>query len=342
MKETASSLATEFGGKLVGNGEVTVTGFASLDSAAKSDVSFFASEKFLEAYLATSAGVVLVPDSVEVPHPDGVTLIKVPNPAQTFEGIARRTAVLPAPFSAGIEAGALVAESANVDSSAQIQAGAIVAAGACVGAGTVVLGGAVIQEGASVGANCRIGSNVVVGYGCEIGDGVIVHGGTVIGSDGFGFEFQAGRHEKLDQVGKVRIEDLVEIGSNCSIDRARFGETVIGEGTKIDNLVQIAHNVVIGKHCIIVAQAGIAGSTKIGNYVTVAAKAGIAGHLKIADQVTIAGDAGVISNIEEVGETYMGYPAKPFKECRREAMRIKQLGGLLKRIKALEQKLKSL
>jgi len=159
---------------------------------------------------------------------------------------------------------------------------------------------------------------------------------VVVGADGFGFEFIDGRHRKIEQLGIVRIGDDVEVGASSTIDRARFGETVIGEGTKIDNQVQIGHNCIIGKHCLIVAQSGISGSTRIGDYVTLAAQCGIAGHLFIADRVTFGARSGVIASIREPGGTYFGYPARPFKEDRREAMRLKQLGRLFRRVKALE------
>jgi UDP-3-O-[3-hydroxymyristoyl] glucosamine N-acyltransferase len=172
-----------------------------------------------------------------------------------------------------------------------------------------------------------------------IGDRVKLHPGVVIGADGFGFELTEGRHHKIEQLGIVRIGNDVEIGASTTIDRARFGVTEIGDGTKIDNQVQIGHNCIIGKHCIIVAQTGISGSTRIGDYVTLAAQCGVAGHLTIADGVTCAARCGVISSITEPGGTYFGYPARPIKDDRRDAMHIKQLGTLLKRVKDLEARI---
>ncbi len=211
--------------------------------------------------------------------------------------------------------------------------------GASIGRGSRIGAGAYVGEGVEIGDDCVIGPNVTLCQGCLVGNRVILHPGVVVGADGFGFEFDQGRHRKIEQLGIVRIGDDVEIGASTTIDRARFGETVIGEGTKIDNQVQIGHNVLIGKHCIIVAQTGISGSTRIGDYVVLAAQCGVAGHLTIADRVTFGGRSGVISSIDEPGGTYFGYPARTLKEDRRDSMRVKQLGNLLKRVKDLEARM---
>ncbi len=339
MKTTVAEIVDLVGGELVrGNPETMLSNFAALDQADGRCVSFFGNVKYLEQLERTGAGLVLVPTS-EVPAPDGAALVVVENPVIAFDAIVREYGVKPPSFVAGVHESAWVAPTAIVDAATvSVLPNASVSSGATVGKGSRIGSGAVVGEGASIGADCEIGTNVSIREGCIIGDRVIIHPGTVIGADGFGFEFVEGRHQKIEQLGIVRVEDDVEIGASTTIDRARFGETVIGEGTKIDNQVQIGHNVIIGKHCIIVAQSGIAGSTRIGNYVTMAAQSGIGGHLVIADQVTCGGRSGVISSITEEGGTYFGYPAKPFKETRRESMRLKQLGGLIKRVKDLESK----
>jgi UDP-3-O-[3-hydroxymyristoyl] glucosamine N-acyltransferase len=340
MNTTVGSVAEMVGGRLLrGEAAQVLTNFAALDQADSTCVSFFGNPKYLEQLERTRAGLVLVPE-VEVKADHALALVVVENPILAFDQIIRAYGTLPPPFAAGVSPVAFVDPGAVVNSEkVSIAPGASVLRGACIGDGTRIGAGAVVGEGVVIGEDCVIGANVTVCQGCLIGNRVILHPGVVIGADGFGFEFVEGRHRKIEQLGIVRIGNDVEIGASTTIDRARFGETVIGEGTKIDNQVQIGHNCLIGKHCIIVAQTGISGSTRIGDYVVLAAQSGVAGHLSIADRVTLGGRSGVISSIDEPGGTYFGYPARPFKEDRREAMRVKQLGNLIKRVKDLESKL---
>ena len=177
---------------------------------------------------------------------------------------------------------------------------------------------------------------MTVGARCVVGDRVIIHSGAAIGTDGFGFELSGGRHVKIPQTGIVQVDNDVEIGANTTIDRARFGRTWIGEGTKIDNLVQIAHNVVIGKHCIIVAQVGISGSTRLGDFVTLAGQVGVAGHLEIGAQAVVSAQSGVTKSLPGNG-MYMGYPAMPATEHREQIARIARLSKLAERVRRLEQ-----
>jgi len=341
METTLGEIASLVGGEILrGDPAARLSNFASLDQADAGCVSFYGNAKYREQLAATEAGAVLVPAVDDLVAPEATALVAVEHPVLAFDLVVRRFGVSRPPFVAGVQPGAWVAPDADLDpESVSVQPNASILNGAKVGRGTRIGAGAVVGEGAVIGEDCEIGPNVTVCGGCVLGDRVILHAGAVIGADGFGFEFIEGRHRKIEQLGIVRIGDDVEIGAATTIDRARFGETVIGEGTKIDNQVQIAHNVVIGRHCVIVAQVGIAGSTRIGDYVTLAAQAGVGGHLRIADRVTCGGRSGVIASITEPGGTYFGYPAKPLKENRRESMRVKQLGGLLKRVKALEEKL---
>lgn len=340
MKTTVGEIAKLVEGTLL-RGDVTarLTNFASLDQADASCVSFFGNPKYREQLAGTAAGLVLVPSS-SVEAPQAKALVLVANPVIAFDSIVRLYGTTSPPFSPGIHETAFVHPEAQVDpATVSVGPNATVSRGALVGRGSRLGAGAVLGEEAVVGEDCDIAANVTIGQGCLIGNRVVLHPGVVIGADGFGFEFVEGRHRKIEQLGIVRIGDEVEIGASSTVDRARFGETVIGEGTKIDNQVQIGHNCFIGRHCVIVAQTGISGSTRIGDYVVLAAQCGVAGHLTIADRVTCGGRSGVIASIEEPGGTYFGYPARPFKEDRREAMRIKQLGSLFKRVKALEAKL---
>ncbi len=343
MKATVREITDLVGGKLLAGQEGReLSNFASLDLARSCCVSFFGNEKYLEQFRNTEAGAILVPTDEVIPlAPSDAALILVENPVLAFDQVLKAYGPQAVEHEPGVSETAFVDASASVDPTACILANATVAAGAEVGADVTVGYGAVIGENSVIGAGTQIGANAVLTEGSVVGSRVIIHAGAVIGADGFGFEFVEGRHQKIDQNGIVRIEDDVEIGAGTTIDRARFGETVIGEGTKVDNLVQIGHNVVIGKHCIIVAQTGISGSARIGDYVTLAAQCGVAGHLRIADRVTCGGRSGVISSIDEPGGTYFGYPAKPLKEDRRESMHIKKLGGLLKRVARLEKLLET-
>jgi UDP-3-O-[3-hydroxymyristoyl] glucosamine N-acyltransferase len=212
-------------------------------------------------------------------------------------------------------------------------------AGASIGDGSEIGPNSVIGADAVLGKDCHVMANATVRERCVLGDRVILQPGAVIGSDGYGYEFSAGRHIKIEQVGIVEIGDDVEIGANTTIDRARFGKTIIGEGTKIDNLVQIGHNVVIGKHCLIVALCGISGSTRLGDYVTMAGQAGTAGHLTIGDKATITGRTGITTDLPG-GEIYAGYPAKPFREEMKVRAHARRLPKLIERVKALEEALR--
>lgn len=340
MNTTVGEIARLVEGRLLrGDESAPLTNFAALDQADAGCVSFFGNPKYRESLSRTRAGLVLVPEG-EADAPQAGALVVVANPILAFDRIVRAYGTLPSPFEPGIHPQAFVHPDARIDPAAvSVGPNASVMQGASIGRGTRIGAGTFVGEGVEIGEDCVIAPNVTLGQGCLVGNRVILHPGVVVGADGFGFEFDQGRHRKIEQLGIVRIGDDVEIGASSTIDRARFGETVIGEGTKIDNQVQIGHNVLIGKHCIIVAQTGISGSTRIGDYVVLAAQCGVAGHLTIADRVTLGGRSGVISSIDEPGGTYFGYPARTLKEDRRDSMRVKQLGNLLKRVKDLEARL---
>lgn len=348
MQTTVGEIAALVDGVLLrGDASRVLVNFAALDQADPDCVSFFGNPKYRDQLERTHAGLVLVPEDVsfasESTAPAAGALVQVANPVLAFDRIIRQFGNHPPAFQAGIAAGARVDPSAALNP-AEVSVGpnAVIASGARIGKGTRIGAGASIGENTVIGEDCEIAANVTIAHGCVLGDRVILHPGVVIGADGFGFEFSGGRHHKIEQLGIVRVGDDVEIGASSTIDRARFGETVIGEGTKIDNQVQIGHNCRIGRHCIIVAQTGISGSTRIGDYVVLAAQCGVAGHLTIADRVTLGGRSGVIASISEPGGTYFGYPARPLKEDRRDAMRVKQLGNLLNRVKALEAEIEVL
>jgi len=207
-----------------------------------------------------------------------------------------------------------------------------------IGANSVLQAGNFVGDDSKLGEDVHLFPNVTLYARTEIGNRVRIHAGTVIGSDGFGYVLDAGIHRKVPQIGNVIIGDDVEIGSNVSVDRGALGSTFIGRGTKIDNLVQIAHNVEIGEHCIVIAQVGISGSTKLGKYVILAGQVGIAGHLKIGNQVTVAAQSGVMHNIPD-GEKWLGAPAQPDKQTKRQMIAIQHLPELLRRVAELEKKI---
>ena len=340
MKLTLQELVDLVEGRLVqGHPDLELTGFESLKSARKSDISFLGNPKYGEDFSRTKAGAVIVSEALidSAKAPEDTALVASENAVVAFDAVVRKYGAPKVKFSPGIHPSAVIAEEAHIDSAkVEIGPNAVVGRGAIIGDGTRIGACTTIGQETVIGQDCNIAANVSIREGSIIGNKAIIHGGVVIGGDGFGFEFVNGRHEKVEQLGIVRIEDDVEIGACTAIDRARFGETVIGEGTKIDNHVMIAHNVVIGKHCILVSQTGIAGSSRVGDYVTMAAQVGIAGHIEIGDKAILGGGAKVISDLE-AGGTYFGYPAIPMKEELRTKMHIKRLASLFARVKKLEQ-----
>jgi UDP-3-O-[3-hydroxymyristoyl] glucosamine N-acyltransferase len=266
----------------------------------------------------------------------------VADPSRSFELIVETYGFQPAPFEAGVHPSAVVAGSVKFD-----------AAKVSVGPNAVIEAGVELADGVEIGAGCFVGRNARIGSGsklfanstvhaeCILGSGVILHSSVVIGGDGFGYEFSQGRHRKVRQAGIVQIDNEVEIGAGTTVDRARFGRTWIGEGTKIDNLVQIGHNCIIGKHCIIVSQTGISGSTRLGNYVTMGGQVGVAGHLEICDQAMFFAKSGVTKSIHQPG-AYTGFPARPLMEGRKMLSLPAKIPDLLDRVRELEKKIAAL
>lgn len=334
-----SELAQWIDGDIVRGGlDLSLNGMAALDSAGPHDVSFLGNEKYHPQFLQTKAAAVIVPRGV-TDGPEGAALIAVDNPTLAFSVVVRHFAAIARDFTPGIHPRAFVDPTAALDSAkVLVHPGAVVMAGATVGDGSEIGPNSVLGADAVVGRDCQIMANATVRERCVLGDRVILQPGAVIGSDGYGYEFSGGRHVKIEQVGIVEIGDDVEIGANTTIDRARFGKTLIGKGTKIDNLVQIGHNAVIGEHCLVVALCGISGSTRLGDYVTMAGQAGTAGHLTIGDKATITGRAGVTTNLPG-GVIYSGHPAKPFREEMKGRAQVRRLPKLIERVKALEEAL---
>ncbi|TVR52872.1 MAG: UDP-3-O-(3-hydroxymyristoyl)glucosamine N-acyltransferase [Puniceicoccaceae bacterium] len=308
------------------------TGIAALLAAGPSDLSFLGNTKYRDQVGRSRAGVLLLPTGFPGEPPAGQAWVEVANPSLALASICARveSRLRPRP-PAGIAPSAVIAPTATIDSSASVGPLCVVEAGAVVGAECWLEAGSYVGARARLGARCHLHAGSRVGFDCNLGEGVILHMGVVVGSDGFGYEFHEGRHQKVPQIGSVRIEDDVEIGANSTIDRARFGETVVGAGTKIDNLVQIAHNVVIGRHCIICSQAGISGSTTLEDFVLLAGQAGLAGHIRIGAGSKIAGQCGV--NVDLEPKSYVtGTPHLPYMLDRRINVLRRRLPDLFREV----------
>ena len=334
MSYSATEIAKLVGGEVVGDSRAILKSFAPAESAQAGDLTFAENEDYF-ARAEQSAATAIIADQRFSSAKK--ILIRVPNARVAF---ARALALFfPEPkFAAGIHPMAVVAKSAKIDPTAHIGPHCAVGERVKIGANSVLQGGNFIGDDSRLRDDVNLFPSVTIYPRTEIGNRVRIHAGTVIGSDGFGYVLDNGVHRKVPQIGNVVIGDDVEIGANVTIDRGALGSTIIGKGTKIDNLVQIAHNVEIGEHCIVIAQAGISGSTKLGNYVILAGQVGLAGHLKIGNQVTIAAQSGVMHDIPD-GEKWLGSPAQPDKQTKRQFIAIQHLPDLLKRVAELEKKL---
>lgn len=323
--------------------DTSITGLNSIAEASPGEVTFLGNVRYLPALKATRASAALVPLEMDLGDlPAELALIRVTNPTLAFSSVIRFFGPPLADFVPGVHPTAHVAGSASFDPrKVSIGPHAVIEDEAALGDGTIIHAGAHIGRGAKLGTGCVVHSNAVIKDRCILGNRVILHSSSVIGSDGFGYELVNGRHQKIDQVGIVQIDDDVEIGSCTTIDRARFGRTWIGEGTKIDNLVQIGHNCVIGKHCIIVSQTGISGSTRLGNHVTMGGQVGVAGHLEIGDRVMFLAKSGVTKSVLQPG-AYTGYPARPLMEGRKMLSLPAKIPDLIDRVRDLEHRLAAL
>ncbi len=342
MKIALSELTELLGGQLLkGDPAMIISGFASLKEARQGDLSFFYDTRYRDRLAATQAGAVLIPADLDVNlFPPAVACLAVEDPSRSFEKVVDTYGFHAAPFQAGIHPRAVIEEGVIADlTKISVAANAVIDKGARIGDGTEIGAGCYVGKDAVIGRDTKLFPNVTVQEACELGDRVTLHSGVVIGADGFGYEFDKGRHRKVRQAGIVQIDNDVEIGAGTMVDRARFGRTWIGEGTKIDNLVQIGHNVVIGKHCILVSGTAIAGSALLGDYVVVAAQAGIAGHVSVGSMATLGGRSGVTKDIPAGRVTYLGFPATTAIEERRRIAGINRMPQLLARVKELEKRL---
>jgi len=332
---TLKELAYLSGGELAGDPTSQITGAASLGEATPGEISFFKNRKYIGLLRKTRASAIFVPP--DFAEPITAAYIRVSNPTEAFEQVLLKFAPQPITFAPGIHPSAVVNPSVQLGERVSIQPLAVIEAGARIGDETIIGAGSYVGHETVIGSACHIYPHVTIRERGRIGSRVIIHSGAVIGADGFGFEMVDGRQQKIQQLGIVQIDDDVEIGANTTVDRARFGRTWIQQGVKIDNLVQIAHNVVIGKNSVIVAQTGISGSTHVGERVTIAGQVGIAGHVEIADGTIIAGQSGISKSLP--GGVWFGYPAVPFDEAKQQIAWIHRLGKLFARVKEIEKKL---
>ncbi|SDS31229.1 UDP-3-O-(3-hydroxymyristoyl)glucosamine N-acyltransferase [Opitutus sp. GAS368] len=311
---------------------------ASLTAARAGDLSFLGNAKYRAQVGASTATALLLPlDYTGEPRPGQVFLF-VENPSVALAKVCARieAALWPKP-APGVHRSAVVASTARVDATAHVGPLCVVEDDAVVGPGSVLQASVFVGRGARVGEGCYLMPGVVLGASCSLGQRVRLQPGVVIGSDGFGYEFVNGRHEKIPQIGVVVIGDDVEIGANSTLDRARFSRTVVGEGTKIDNMVQIAHNVIIGKHCILCAQVGISGSTTLEDYVILGGQAGVGGHITLGQGTKAGGQTGIAYDTPP-GSYLNGTPAIPYLLERRLQVLHQRLPDLFKRVEALEKK----
>jgi UDP-3-O-[3-hydroxymyristoyl] glucosamine N-acyltransferase len=307
-------------GRYAGPRDRRVVGFAPLSQATSEHVSFLSNPRYAPQVRTTNASAVLVPQDIAG---DDVRWIRVDDPYFALARVATRW-FDKRPRPSGISPFASIAPSAKLGRNAAIGAFATIGDNVVIGDNVSIFQHVSIEVGANIGNNTIIYPNVVIYDGSQIGARCTIHAGAIIGSDGFGFATHDGEHHKIPQLGIVRIGNDVEIGAGTTIDRAAFGETVIDDGTKIDNLVQVGHNVKVGKYCLLVAQAGIAGSARLGDHVTMAGQSGVSGHITVADGVEIAGQAGVTSNIPE-GLRVIGTPALPFRQFARIQVALRRI-----------------
>ncbi|HKS31180.1 MAG TPA: UDP-3-O-(3-hydroxymyristoyl)glucosamine N-acyltransferase [Chthoniobacterales bacterium] len=335
MSLTLKELANQSGGELIGDPTLKITGAASLSEAAQGDISFFADRKFIGLLRKTRASAIFVP--TDFGEPITAAQIRVSNPTNAFQEVLLKFAPKPITFAPGIHPSAVIDPSARIGQRVSIQPLAVIDPDAKIGDDTIIGAGSYVGHEAVIGSGCHIYPNVTIRERSRIGSRVIIHSGAVIGADGFGFEMVDGCQQKIQQLGIVQIDDDVEIGANTTIDRARFGRTWIQEGVKIDNLVQIAHNVVIGKNTVMAAQSGIAGSSQIGQRVLMGGQVGVIGHIEIGDNTAIGAQSGISKNI--TGGAWWASPAVPLEEAKQQIAWVRRLGKLIARVKEIEKKL---
>lgn len=337
MQLTAEIIAQHLGGEIEGNKDVTVFTFGKIEEAAQGAITFLANPKYTHHIYSTKASVVLVRRDFVAEHPVTATLIRVDDPYASLAGLLDLAAKAIKPNPSGIEPQCYIAEGITIHEDCYVGAFAYIGAGAQIGHNVKIYPQAYIGPGVTIGDDTIIYPGVKVYYNCHIGKRCVLHAGAVIGADGFGFAPDAnGVYHKIEQIGIVEIADDVEIGANTTVDRSTMGRTFIDHGVKLDNLIQVAHNVEIGHDTVMASQVGIAGSSKIGSNCMFGGQVGIAGHITVGDRTSIGAQSGIPKSVP-ADSRIMGSPAMPWKEYARTVAAWKQLSDMLARISALEK-----
>lgn len=341
MQITAAELAALLKGEVIGDAGVSLHTVAKIEEGFTGALSFLSNPKYESFLYETKSSVVLINADFVPAKPVSATLIKVPNAYTAFTFLLEKFASQAASDAVGVDPKAIVDSQAKLGKNVYVGAGVVIDQGAEIGDNCRIFPGTYIGRNVKLGADSILYANVTIYHACEIGHRTIIHSGTVIGSDGFGHAPQAdGSYKKIPQTGNVIIGNDVEIGSNCSIDRATMGSTIIRDGVRLDNLIQVAHNVEIGEHTVIAAQTGISGSSKIGKHCMIGGQVGIAGHIEIADHTIVAAQAGVIANLKG-NQKYFGTPAIDLNQYMKSYVYFRKLPDIMKRLETLEKQLKS-
>lgn len=336
MEFSAEQIAELINGRIIGDGNTVINGVSPIENGQKGHLSFVGQSRFTHYIENTDCAVLIVSENLLQDKVYGPTIIAVEDAYLSFQILMNLYQEMQG-RKTGIEEGSFFHESAKVGEGVYIGAFTYVSEKARIGDNTQIFPHVYIGKGVKIGKNCKIDSGARIYDYCIVGDNCVIHSNTVVGGDGFGFQPTAEGFKKIPQLGNVIIEDDVEIGSNCSIDRATIGSTIIGKGTKIDNLIQIAHNVKIGENNVIAAQAGIAGSTVIGDWNQIGGQVGIVGHIKIGNQVKIQAQSGVNSSAKD-GDVLYGSPAINYSDYRRNYVHFRNFTEIVKRINDLENK----
>lgn len=340
MEFKAAQIAALIAGDVEGNPEASVNTFSKIEEAREGSITFLANPKYTHYIYSTEASIVLVSRDFVATEPVKATLIRVDDPYAVLSKLLEYASQAMMPQPVGIEQPSFIAAGVEVPEDAYIGAFAYIAEGVKLGKGVKIYPQAYIGHGVTIGDNTIIYPGAKIYHGCRIGARCIIHAGVVIGADGFGFApLPDGTYHKIPQIGIVTIEDDVEIGANTTVDRATMGTTLVGRGTKLDNLIQAAHNTEIGSNTVIAAQAGIAGSTKIGDNCMIGGQVGFSGHIHVGNRVQIGAQSGIPNDLAD-GSRVMGYPAVPLGDFARQSVYIKRLGQLFSRVADLEKSLK--
>ena len=340
MEFTAKQIAEFLGGTIDGNENATVHTFAKIEEGVPGALSFLSNSKYTHYLYSTKSSVVLVNKDFKPDQPVTVTLVRVDN---AYESLAKLMSLYTSmkPGKSGISSLASVSDKAKIGQNVYIGPFSVIEDDAVIGDDTQIYPHVTVGEGVSIGSGCILYPHVTIYYGCKTGNRCILHAGSVIGADGFGFAPTPDGYDKIPQIGIVELEDDVEIGANTCIDRSTMGRTIVHKGVKLDNLIQVAHNVEIGENTVMSAQTGIAGSSKIGSWCMIGGQTGISGHISIGNHVSIGAQSGLLSNTKD-GQTIMGYPAFDYKSFMRSSVIFRNLPNISKELDALRNEVDEL